>query len=85
MRALPPLGIHLQGVTKVFGRQLALGGIDLDVPQGSYVALMGANGAGKTTLLKIVAGLSVPTRGTVTIAGVQMHKAGPALRAMVGY
>jgi heme exporter protein A len=85
MRELPPLGIHLQGVTKVFGRQLALAGIDLDVPQGSYVALMGANGAGKTTLLKIVAGLSVPTRGSVTIAGVRMHEAGPALRAMVGY
>jgi heme exporter protein A len=85
MRELPPLGIHLQGVSKVFGRQLALAQIDLDIPQGSYVAMMGANGAGKSTLLKIVAGLATPTRGTVTVAGVQMQKAGPRLRALVGY
>ena len=85
MRELPPLGIRLQGVSKAFGRQLALADIDLNVPQGSYVALMGANGAGKTTLLKVVAGLAVPTRGSVTIAGVEMRRAGPLLRAMVGY
>jgi ABC-type multidrug transport system ATPase subunit len=82
---LPPLGIHLQEVSKAFGRQLALADIDLNVPQGSYVALMGANGAGKTTLLKVVAGLAIPTRGSVTIAGVETRRAGPRLRALVGY
>jgi ABC-type multidrug transport system ATPase subunit len=45
---------------------------------------MGANGAGKTTLLKIIAGLAAPTKGSVTIAGVEMKKAGPKLRALVG-
>ena len=85
MRELPPLGIHLKGVTKAFGRQLALADVDLEVPQGSYVALMGANGAGKTTLLRVIAGLAAPTRGSVTIAGVEAREAGPRLRAMVGY
>lgn len=85
MHELPPLGIRLHGVTKAFGRQLALANVDLDVPPGSYVAVMGANGAGKTTMLKIVAGLAAPTRGSVTIAGVEMKKAGPRLRAMVGF
>ncbi len=85
MDGLPPLGIHLQGVTKAFGAQLALAGVDLEIPQGSYVAVMGANGAGKTTLLKTVAGLAVPTRGTVTVAGVDMRRAGPRLRALVGF
>jgi heme exporter protein A len=82
--AAPELGIRLRGVTKTFGATVALRAIDLDVPAGSYVALMGANGAGKSTLLKIVAGLAVPTRGTVTIAGVEMRRAGPRLRAQVG-
>jgi heme exporter protein A len=78
------LGIHLAGVTKSFGADVALRGIDLDVPAGSYVAVMGANGAGKTTLLKVIAGLAVPTRGSVTLAGVEMRRAGPRLRALVG-
>jgi ABC-type multidrug transport system ATPase subunit len=84
MADLPEIAIRLRGVTKAFGGQLALAGIDLDVPQGSYVAVMGANGAGKTTLLKIIAGLAAPTKGSVTIAGVEMKKAGPRLRALVG-
>ncbi len=80
----PALGIRLRGVTKAFGALLALKEVDLDVPQGSYVAVMGANGAGKTTLLKIIVGLAAPTKGSVTIAGVEMKKAGPKLRALVG-
>ena len=84
MTELPELGIRLRGVSKAFGGQLALSGVDLDVPQGSYVAVMGANGAGKTTLLKIIAGLAAPTKGSVTIAGVETKKAGPKLRALVG-
>jgi heme ABC exporter ATP-binding subunit CcmA len=84
MARAPELGIRLRGVTKTFGATVALRRLDLDVPAGSYVALMGANGAGKTTLLKIVSGLAVPTKGTVTIAGVEMRHAGPKLRAQVG-
>jgi heme exporter protein A len=80
----PSLGIRLAGVSKAFGADVALRGVDLDVPAGSYVAVMGANGAGKTTLLKVIAGLAVPTRGSVTIAGIEMRRAGPRLRALVG-
>jgi heme exporter protein A len=84
MSGSPELGIRLRGVTKTFGATVALRGVDLEIPAGSYVALMGANGAGKSTLLKVVAGLAVPTKGTVTIAGVEMRRAGPRLRAKVG-
>lgn len=83
--AMPSLGVRLEGVRKSFGSQKALAGVDLDIPQGSYVAVMGANGAGKTTLLKVIAGLAAPTAGSVRLAGVEMRRAGPALRAMVGY
>ena len=81
----PSLGIALSGVSKAFGGQLALADVNLDVPQGSHVAVMGANGAGKTTLLKVIGGLAAPTRGSVTIAGIEMRSAGPKLRALVGF
>ncbi len=81
----PALAIRLKGVTKAFGAQLALADVDLDVPEGSHVAVMGANAAGKTTLLKVIAGIASPTSGSVTIAGIEMSKAGPKLRAQVGF
>ncbi len=80
----PELGIRLAQVSKAFGAQLALDRIDLEVAQGSFVAVMGANGAGKTTLLKVISGLAAPTSGSVTIAGIEMRRAGPRLRALVG-
>ena len=84
MRAAASLAIRLDGVGKRFGSQVALDGIDLDVPVGSFLAVMGANGAGKTTLLQVIAGLAVPTTGRVTVAGVDMRRAGPRLRAQIG-
>ncbi|HWO70313.1 MAG TPA: ABC transporter ATP-binding protein [Actinomycetota bacterium] len=85
MGASLELAIRLRGVTKAFGSQIALDRVDLDIPPGSFVAVMGANGAGKTTLLKVIAGLAVPTRGSVTIGGIEMRRAGPRLRALVGF
>jgi heme exporter protein A len=80
----PALGIALTQVSKAFGAQLALDHVDLRIERGSFVAVMGANGAGKTTLLKVISGLAAPTAGSVRIAGIEMRKAGPKLRALVG-
>jgi heme ABC exporter ATP-binding subunit CcmA len=79
------LSLRLSGVSKRFGRQVALNGVDLEVPPGCYLAVMGPNGAGKTTLLKVMAGLASPTSGRVTLAGVEARRAGPGLRRLVGY
>ncbi|HET9723557.1 MAG TPA: heme ABC exporter ATP-binding protein CcmA [Actinomycetota bacterium] len=84
MDGRPALGIALTQVSKAFGAQLALDHVDLTIDQGSFVAVMGANGAGKTTLLKVISGLAAPTSGSVRIAGIEMRKAGPKLRALVG-
>lgn len=84
MDGRPALGIVLTQVSKAFGAQLALDRVDLQVDQGSFVAVMGANGAGKTTMLKVISGLAAPTSGSVRIAGIEMRKAGPRLRALVG-
>jgi heme exporter protein A len=77
--------IELVGVARTFGPLTALAGIDLAIVTGSFVALMGSNGAGKTTLLRVIAGLSSPTAGEVRIAGIDRRRAGPGLRALVGY
>jgi len=81
----PALGMRLEGVRKSFGVQVALAGVDLEIPQGSSVAIMGPNGAGKTTLLKTMAGLAAPTAGNVSLAGVDLRRAGAGLRALVGF
>lgn len=59
--------IEARGLAKYFGRFSALRGLDLTVRPGEFVALFGRNGAGKTTFLRILAGLSHPSSGKVTI------------------
>ncbi|MSP44748.1 MAG: ABC transporter ATP-binding protein [Xanthobacteraceae bacterium] len=59
--------VSLRGVGKLFGTgTLALDGLDLDVRRGEFLSLLGPSGCGKSTALRIVAGLSEPSRGTVT-------------------
>ncbi len=62
-------GLVLSGVTKVFGDATVVDGVDLDVPAGSFFALLGPSGCGKTTTLRMVAGLEHPTSGVITIGG----------------
>jgi putative ABC transport system ATP-binding protein len=65
--------IELRGIVKAYergGEQLrVLDALDLDVPTGSYEALMGPSGSGKSTLLNLIAGLDRATSGTITIGG----------------
>ena len=65
--------VDVREVRKAYRRDsqdlLVLNGIDLQVPEGEFVALMGPSGSGKTTLLNLCAGLDQPTEGTVEVAG----------------
>jgi NitT/TauT family transport system ATP-binding protein len=76
-----PVKLEIRGLVKVFGsgasRVVALDGIDLDVPTGGFVSLVGVSGCGKSTLLNIVAGLERPTDGTVTVDGDTVVGPGP--------
>lgn len=64
--------VKLRGVSRTYARGgervPVLEGLDLDVPTGSYEALMGPSGSGKTTLLNLIAGLDRPDAGTVDVA-----------------
>ncbi|MEV0850445.1 ABC transporter ATP-binding protein [Streptomyces sp. NPDC049954] len=57
--------VRLAGIGKAYGQFTAVHPLDLTVPQGSFFALLGASGCGKTTTLRMIAGLEVPSSGTV--------------------
>jgi nitrate/nitrite transport system ATP-binding protein len=61
--------LSLQGVAKSYGGTDVLAGIDLEVMEGEFVAILGFSGAGKTKLISIVAGLVEPDRGAVLLRG----------------
>jgi spermidine/putrescine transport system ATP-binding protein len=67
--AVESADLVLEGLTKRYGDFAAVDALDLTVPAGSFFALLGPSGCGKTTTLRMVAGLEVPTAGTVTLAG----------------
>jgi ABC-2 type transport system ATP-binding protein len=73
-------------LAKRYGRRTwALAGIDLDVPEGGVTALVGPNAAGKSTLIKTWVGFERPTRGRVTVAGIDPWKDRSAALAHLGY
>ena len=70
--------VTLKGISKTFFRARepihVLDGLDLDVPDGSFEALMGPSGSGKSTLLNIIAGLDRPSTGSVRVAGADLTR-----------
>ena len=73
----PPL-VAIRGVSKVYerGRERieVLHHVDLDIPEGDFLALMGPSGSGKSTLLNMIAGLDVPTDGSLSVAGRRIER-----------
>ncbi|WP_043638208.1 daunorubicin resistance protein DrrA family ABC transporter ATP-binding protein [Nonomuraea candida] len=76
--------IRARGLTKSFGANRVLAGVDLTVPTGSLLALLGPNGSGKTTTVRILTTLLAPDGGTATVGGHDVTRDGVAVRRMIG-
>jgi ABC-2 type transport system ATP-binding protein len=77
--------IQFHGVSKRFGREVALERVSLEVPGGSVFALLGENGAGKTTAIRILLGLAEPDSGESSVLGLASSAQDLAIRRRVGY
>ena len=64
-----PVGVEIAGLSKSFGRQTVLQDINLTIKQGEIFVIMGPSGSGKSVLLRQIAGLDLPSEGTVRIEG----------------
>ncbi len=65
--------LEVRNIEAYYGSAIALRGVNLDVPQGTIVTVLGANGAGKTTLLKTISGAIDPRAGSVRFDGVEVQ------------
>lgn len=70
------VSIQLEGLTCRFGDTVAVDGITLNFPQGSFTTLLGPSGCGKTTLLRLLAGFETPDEGRILFAGEPVAGAG---------
>jgi ABC-2 type transport system ATP-binding protein len=80
----PAAALSLRGLWKRFGQKIAVAGVDLDVPAGSFYGLVGPNGAGKTTTLSMATGLLRPDFGVATVLGTDMWADTVAAKARLG-
>ena len=79
MERNPDVAIEVRGLTKSFGGDEVLRGVDLSVPRGETYAFLGRNGAGKTTI-RMMLGLLAPGTGTLSVAGLDPTRSSSTIR-----
>jgi ABC-2 type transport system ATP-binding protein len=77
--------ITARGLARHFGTVVAVAGIDLDIPRAQIYGFLGPNGSGKSTTIRMLCGLLVPTRGTVSVLGHAVPRESEVVRRKLGY
>lgn len=80
-----PTAIRATGLSKRFGKNLAVDCLDLDVARGELFGFLGPNGSGKTTTIRMMTGLLAPTSGSVSISGIDVWSNPLAAKARFAY
>ncbi|MFJ8959520.1 ATP-binding cassette domain-containing protein [Lentzea sp. NPDC102401] len=75
--------VETEGLTKRYGSNTVLNGLDLKVAEGSVLALLGPNGAGKTTAIRILSTLTRPDGGAARVCGFDVEREGAAVRGVI--
>ncbi|HUQ56131.1 ATP-binding cassette domain-containing protein [Lentzea sp.] len=75
--------VETEGLTKRYGSQTVLSGLDLKVAEGSVLALLGPNGAGKTTTIRILSTLTRPDGGSARVCGFDVARSGAEVRGVI--
>ena len=76
--------VEVESLTKTFGTHRALDEVSFSLPKGAFLSVFGANGAGKTTLLRVLATLTRPSSGRVSVAGINLKDNPDAARRCIG-
>ncbi|UJW84674.1 ABC transporter ATP-binding protein [Devosia sp. SL43] len=74
------VGIRIEGLSKSFGETKVLHDLDLEVPAGQFLAIVGKSGCGKSTLLRLLVGLDTPTSGRISFTGLDGSESEPSSR-----
>jgi ABC-2 type transport system ATP-binding protein len=77
--------IDIKGMSKRFGKKIAVDKLDLKVSPGEIVGLVGPNGAGKTTTLRVMTGIIKPSGGEVSVGGFDIQKSPIPAKDLIGY
>jgi ABC-2 type transport system ATP-binding protein len=83
--SMSPLAIDVHGLTKRFGRKVAVDHVDIAVPEGQVWGFLGPNGSGKTTTIRMLCGLLKPDAGQGTCLGHDVLREAEAIKREVGY
>ena len=76
--------LSVDHLTKSFGGRKAVDNVSFALPEGAFLSVFGPNGAGKTTLLRMLATLSRPTEGAITLAGIDVKEEPERVREAIG-
>lgn len=74
MTATRPVALSLAGLTKQFGKMTAVDAVSVDIAEGEFFTIVGPSGSGKSTLVRMLAGLEMPTGGTLSLRGKDITK-----------